>query len=205
MGSNSEGVSAITVAMKLIAGLKDLEGEMISESYSDSAFSIWKRPVQINVGKISGGEWPGSVPEKCSFTFNVGFLPAKSIESIEVLLIARMRSLLSEFPGAKVDFDFNVGLRNKAYVVSEEDFFIKALDLSASEACGLTKKDRIFAWRASCDARHYAQEANIPTAIFGAGSLSDAHSANEKIDIDQMRLGIKALAIFLSRSPADIC
>jgi acetylornithine deacetylase len=59
------------------------------------------------------------------------------------------------------------------------------------------------AWRASCDARHYAQEANIPTAIFGAGSLSDAHSADEKIDIDQMRIGIKALAIFLSSPLVD--
>ncbi|WP_081729333.1 M20/M25/M40 family metallo-hydrolase [Pseudomonas sp. QTF5] len=63
---------------------------------------------------------------------------------------------------------------------------------------GLAKNNGIFAWRASCDARHYAREANIPTAIFGAGSLSDAHSANEKIDIDQMRSGIKALANFLS-------
>lgn len=61
------------------------------ESHSDSAFSIWKRPVQINVGKISGGEWPGSVPEKCSFTFNVGFLPAASIEDIETLLNTRVK------------------------------------------------------------------------------------------------------------------
>ncbi|MHC8302834.1 M20 family metallopeptidase [Pseudomonas sp. ZS1P83] len=198
MGSILEGVSAITVAMKLIEGLNALEKEMVRESHSDSAFSIWKRPVQINVGKISGGEWPGSVPEKCSFTFNIGFLPATSIEDIETLLNTRMKSLLSEYPEVKVDLDFYVGLRNKAYIVSEEDIFLKRLDQSVSEARGLNKNDGMFAWRASCDARHYAQEANIPTAIFGAGSLSDAHSANEKIDIDQMRFGIKALANFLS-------
>jgi acetylornithine deacetylase len=198
MGSILDGISAITVAMKLIEGLKALEKEMILESYSDSAFSIWKRPVQINVGKISGGEWPGSVPEKCRFIFNVGFLPAMSIENIENLLRIRMISLLSEFPGVKVDFDFYVGLRNKAYIVSEQDVFLKRLDQSVSEARGLTGENRIYAWRASCDARHYAQEANIPTAIFGAGSLSDAHSANERIDVDQMQCGIKALINFLS-------
>lgn len=203
MGSILDGVSAITVAIRLIEGLKILEKEMISEANSDGAFSIWKRPVQINVGKISGGEWPGSVPEKCSFTFNIGFLPTSSIESIETVVKARMKSVLSEFPGVKVDFNFNVGLRNKAYLVSEKDVFLKGLDKSVSDARGLTKEDHIFAWRASCDARHYAQEANIPTAIFGAGSLSDAHSADEKIDIDQMGMGIKALAIFLSSPLMD--
>ncbi|VVP70124.1 Acetylornithine deacetylase [Pseudomonas fluorescens] len=203
MGSILDGVSAITVAIRLIEGLKILEKEMISEANSDGAFSIWKRPVQINVGKISGGEWPGSVPEKCSFTFNIGFLPTSSIESIETVVKARMESVLSEFPGVKVDFNFNVGLRNKAYLVSEKDVFLKGLDKSVSDARGLTKEDHIFAWRASCDARHYAQEANIPTAIFGAGSLSDAQSADEKIDIDQMGMGIKALAIFLSSPLMD--
>lgn len=56
----------------------------------------------------------------------------------------------------------------------------------------------VYGWRVSCDARHYVHEAGVDAVVFGAGSLKDAHSSHEKISIDQMRIGIKALVLFLS-------
>lgn len=203
MGSDSDGLSAITVAVRLMDELKSLEQEMLADAKEDSAFSIWRRPLQINIGKICGGEWPGSVPEKCKLLFNVGFLPKYSIPEIEAVIESRVGLLEQIFPGVKVSFDFNSGLRNKAYIVSDKDQLLRQLSESISKARCIARSAPIYAWRASCDARHYAQEANIPTAIFGAGSLGEAHSSNERIEINQMRVGTKALSMFLMGRNAE--
>ncbi|WP_434606709.1 M20 family metallopeptidase [Pseudomonas sp. R1-7] len=197
MGSDADGLSAINVAVRLIEELKTLEQEMLADAIADSAFSIWKRPLQINIGKIIGGEWPGSVPEKCKLLFNVGFLPKYSIPEIERVIENRVGSLENTFPGVKICYNFRSGLRNKAYLASDNNQMLRHLSESVSEARSISRQAPVYAWRASCDARHYAHEANIPTAIFGAGSLGEAHSSYERIEIRQMYVGIKALSIFL--------
>ncbi|WP_434579002.1 M20/M25/M40 family metallo-hydrolase [Pseudomonas sp. Z5-35] len=197
MGSDSEGLSAINVAVRLMEELKKLEHEMLADAKGDPAFSIWKRPLQINIGKILGGEWPGTVPERCNLVFNVGFLPKNSMIEIETILEDLVRSLEQVFLGVRIDLNFHAGLRNKAYLESEDNSLLRHLGESISISRRIARGAPIYAWRASCDARHYAHEANVPTAIFGAGSLGDAHSSHERIEIDQMRIGIKALSLFL--------
>ncbi|MEW5717762.1 MAG: M20/M25/M40 family metallo-hydrolase, partial [Chloroflexota bacterium] len=54
--------------------------------------------------------------------------------------------------------------------------------------------DRVRAMTASCDAWLYNNQAQIPTVVFGPGSLSYAHSKEEQIKLDDILTAASVLA-----------
>lgn len=199
MGSDSAGLSAIVVARHICQALEDLNSARLVKAREDVSFKIWKRPIQINVGKIRGGEWPGSVPERCTITCNIGFLPNETLEDIEHLIQHTANTAIAGYDEATLSFNFDAGLRNKAYL-SPQNEHIQRLNLALQGVSETTRPLPMYAWCASCDARHYALEAEIPTVIFGAGNLADAHSSNEKISIPEIKYGILTIVKFLSEN-----
>lgn len=197
MGGDQAGVSAIKCAADIIKHLESLEAEMLREASEDCSFNHWTRPLQINPGLISGGEWPGSVAEKCTLVFNTGFLPPASIGSIENRIRHHLQKVMDNWPGVTEKCDFHAGLRNQAYLSDVSHPLITRLMCIASSENTTVPIVRSSGWRVSCDARLYAGVAGLPAVIFGAGSLSDAHSSKEHVDIDALKNGMFILARFL--------
>jgi acetylornithine deacetylase len=196
MGSIDEGVNAIECAVKVMKSLKNFESKLLEDSKKEDAFSIWEKPLQINIGKIIGGEWPGSVPENCKFTCNIGFLPNYSLAEIKDEIIKVCKSTGDKWTDANVAVKF-AGLKNSAYVVDKEDNNLKNL-IASLKSNGKEQND-CFGWRVSCDAHLYNTLTKKPTLIFGSGCLSDAHSAHERVEIGEFELGILVLASYLSK------
>lgn len=71
---------------------------------------------QLNVGMISGGEWSGSVAERCSICADVGFLPSTSILDLKRQVEQACRSISSREKAQSLTVHTNVGLRNDAYL-----------------------------------------------------------------------------------------
>lgn len=117
--------------------------------------------------------------------------------SKEQLLQRTAYAAVAENDEAILRFNFEAGLRNKAYLSPENELIqkLKAALHSVNKLPGLLP---LCAWCASCDARHYALEAGMPTVIFGAGTLADAHSSGEKIRISEIKSGMLAIVKFLS-------
>ena len=85
-------------------------------------------------------------------------------------------------------------LHNDSY---ETDYSHPAV-LALSEACKETGLDSdVFGWNVSCDARLYAKVGNMPTLVFGAGSILDAHARDEKIDFGDLVKSAEAIARFV--------
>ena len=84
------GISAIEGALEYVRLLDGLEGELIREARSHPMWAGVERPVQINVGMIAGGEWPGSVPAQCRLSGFFGF----GLDSSSDAAIARLRDLV---------------------------------------------------------------------------------------------------------------
>jgi len=51
---------------------------------------------------------------------------------------------------------------------------------------------------ASCDAWLYNNQAGIPTVVFGPGSITHAHSAQEEIVLDDVLAAASVLADFVA-------
>ena len=52
-------------------------------------------------------------------------------------------------------------------------------------------------WIVSCDARLFAKVGGMPTAVFGAGTLTDAHSDRETVRMGDVMRAAEALTLFV--------
>ncbi|UJF35534.1 M20 family metallopeptidase [Paenibacillus hexagrammi] len=195
MGGIDSGVNAIECAYHLIYRLKRFEAELLEEARSNKAFSIWHKPLQVNIGIIEGGEWPGSVPEHCRLVFNTGFLTNYTISDIKQRITEICRSTADGWTNDHITVKFE-GLKNSAYLTDEMDDSLRQL-MQSINRYGVVQ-EHSYGWRVSCDAHLYHSYCNLPTLIFGCGDLSDAHSAHEKVNLSELERGMLILAEYLS-------
>jgi acetylornithine deacetylase len=187
----SGGVDAIQAAIRLVQALKELEVELVREARSDPHFSGWQRPVQLNIGAIKGGEWHGSVPERCLVRGAIGFLPRYQLDEVAGMLDHVLDSLPEpRRDGVTLTFD---GIHNGAYVGDPTSRL-------ATEMRAATGTEAVAprAWNVSCDARLYARLLGVPTVIVGCGTLEEAHSSHEQLDLTEWQQGVAALVRFLA-------
>ena len=174
----------------IIYDVEKLEQKLIMLSEKNKNFRKSDNPVKINIGKINGGEWPGSLPSYCDVVANIGFLDGFSCSEIENIV----RKTFSKYDNINVFFP---ELKNEPYIVDENNMYLQEL-LSAINKTGITQTE-CYGWNASCDA-HYFAETEIPAVIFGCGNLKDAHSRNEIISRLQIKNEIEILINFLTKT-----
>jgi acetylornithine deacetylase len=190
-----DGISAIDGAVAFIGLVKELEARLIEEAAADPDFAGWARPVQLNVGAIEGGEWHGSIPERCAVRCSFGFHPRYPLAEVRLMIEKLVAALPEPWPAGSVSLSYP-GIHNGAYRVDPDVPVARELR-AAVRAAGARVPERR-AWSVSCDARLYARILGVPTVIFGAGRLEHAHSSVERLDIGEWTRGVAALAGFLA-------
>jgi acetylornithine deacetylase len=194
MGAAHAGLNAIDGAFRVIQKLKRLERRLTAEARFDPDFARWPRPTPINVGFIQGGQWHGSIPERCVVGGNMGFLPGYSVDDAKRLL----EDVVSELPLPWSVDRFTLtysGIHNEAYRMPVPNGLVDRLE-AAKRKQGVRTR-RPCGWTASCDARIYFRLLQLPVIVFGCGDLDQAHSEHEQLDLAQLRTGALALSQFL--------
>lgn len=186
------GQSAIDLAFELIAELRDVARVLSAEADADPAFGDGDRVVRLNIGRIMGGEWHGSVPEHCLVGASVGFVAGRSPNDVRELL----RSAAKTSPAlAGTTFRFD-GIHNDAYLGDVDAPVARRLrDACATAGVPVPPPS---GWNVSCDARLYFHRAKLPTVVFGSGDLGQAHTGGERLRVDQLLDGIATIAAFLT-------
>jgi acetylornithine deacetylase len=202
MGSGEVGIDAIKGAIAVIERLRQLEAHLLERARTEPAFATWERPLQLNIGVIQGGEWSGSVPERCMLWGDLGFLPPSSLDDVASMIEKACRSVDDPRDGASLHLDFATGLRNDAYLTDERAPVVTELATAAAMVTG-TGRPTVAGWNVSCDARLYAKVAKKPTVIFGSGALADAHSPHERVSLRELATGAVILATFLREPLPD--
>lgn len=88
--SCKKGVNPVEIAFTLIEKLKTFVVE--KNKHSGSWLNI-EEPCFLNLGKIHGGIWAGSVPERCQLEIQIGFPPSCNLD----LLMHEINLLIEEF------------------------------------------------------------------------------------------------------------
>jgi len=182
MGKIWEGVNAIEKCCTLIGCLKEYEKRLIEESRNYPLFERYKQPVQVNFGTISGDGWPSMVCGKVVLEGGIGFLPNKTLATIKKEVEDAIKNckdpwLVSHY---KLSFD---KLHNEAYEIPRNHEIVKILEASSRDA-GV--EPDVTGFTASCDARLFNKTGGMDTVVFGPGSLADAHSNFEKINMNHI-------------------
>ena len=77
--------------------------------------------------------------------------------------------------------------------------------MAAAKACGLWKNEPVLGWTVSCDARLFATEyPGMQVLTFGPGQLAFAHSDEEQISLDEIRVAAEFFALFLLRQTGTL-
>ncbi|MGI6295747.1 MAG: ArgE/DapE family deacylase [Armatimonadota bacterium] len=193
MGRKHEGISAIDLSYKVINALYEYEDRIIAESAGYPGFEKYTNPVQVNVGMLHSGQWPSMVAANAEIEGGVGFLPNRSMDQVK----REMREVIESIDDPWLQDHYKLSfpkLHNDSYETNYNHPAVLALK-GACDSAGLDSE--VFGWNVSCDARLYAKLGNMPTIVFGAGSILDAHARDEKIDFEDILKSAEVMANFI--------
>lgn len=194
------GFNAIDAAYSLIGALRGLEAKWNGEHPCHRHFEHLEHPINFNIGKIEGGDWPSTVPPWCEFDVRAAIYPGTTADQARAQIEACIAEASQSDPRltmAHPTVTFN-GFYAEGYVLEE-----------GSDAENVLRDCHKIAFNADLqsfttpgylDARVFVIYGGMPTLVYGPLS-KDIHGFDERVHLDSVRLITKAIALFI----ADWC
>lgn len=174
-----EGASAVEGLRVLLAACKDLDSRVRREEHRLLS------PGSVTVTEVNGGTAPNVVPDRVTLTIDWRTVPGSEFEEpadFDAELSAMAERVHRECPGLTVEYDR--WLFARATEVPADSRVASAISAATANA-GLDSNHTGF--DATTDARHFVHRADVPTVLFGPGSIeTDAHTVDESISVDDL-------------------
>lgn len=196
------GANAIEAAFPLIKALHDMEHRWNAAENRHADYAHMHHALNLNIGKIEGGDWTSSVPAWSTFDVRMAIFPGQSIETakkeIEEVILDAARQ--NEFLRNSLPEIVYHGFHAEGYALSEDSSenaaqAIETLDLAHKSATGeaLVRE----AITATTDARFFGLYADTPALVYGPRAEA-IHGFNERVELDSVRRITKATAMFIA-------
>jgi acetylornithine deacetylase len=192
-GTRYEGVSAIEKSVVVIEKVRDLE-KLRNSRIDDPLYQSIPIPVPINIGKVSGGNWPSSVPDQVILEGRIGVAPEEEMEDVKQEFEDFIKSL-GEFDDWFIINPVEVTWFGARWVPGTINLDHKAMKLLENSYEKVRQqKPVIEASPWGTDGGLFTKVGGIPTIIFGPGTTEVAHYPNEFIILDHMVEAAEILA-----------
>ncbi len=190
------GANAIEASFALMEALHKVEARWNAEKSRHPHFGHLDHPINLNVGRIAGGDWASSVPAWCIFDVRVALYPEQDIDAakaeIEQALrdSARSNRFLANNPP---EVTYN-GFEAEGYVLKGGEA-AEAILREAHAACfdGATLGETTLT--GTTDARFFGLYADTPALVYGPAAES-VHGFDERVDIESLRKVTQAMTLF---------
>ncbi len=194
----TDGISAIDKFLPLYVALKRLEDER-NARIKDPLYSMFDIPSPLSIGKIVGGEWPGTVPENLYFEGRVGVHTDETCDAVKAQLETAVAKAAKDDPWLrdhKPVVDWN-GYRFDPAKIPVDHPIMETVKTSYHDISG--KEPRVEGRTYSSDMRLLVNIGKTPTMIFGPGELREAHTSNESVSIASLEAAAKTYALTIMR------
>jgi acetylornithine deacetylase len=182
-GSRPEvGVDAVRHAALWIAELEGLHGDLAS----GASHPLLGRP-SFHVGTIDGGTAPSVYPAGCHVTVERRTLPAEDPDEVVEPFRRALDRVSRDHP--EVSGELTVDLIRPGSDVPPDSTVVRALGDALREEGMEARIEGMTAW---VDAA-FLNEAGIPAVCFGPGSIEQAHSADEYVEVQEVRAAAAVL------------
>lgn len=199
------GVSAIEAAIPLIAELRELEKRWNAAEDKHPLYQHVDHPLNLNIGRIDGGDWASSVPAWCCFDVRMAIYPGQDIDAAR----AEIEACLQEAADADTFLQKNRpeiiyhGFLAEGYALAEHDKpetyqAIASLEDAHKTVTGDTLEQAPVT--ATTDARFFGLYADTPALVYGP-TAEAIHGFNERVNLDSVRRVTQSIALFV----ADWC
>lgn len=192
-----QGANAIDAAWRVIADLRRLEAEWNARKAGRQHFEGEDHPINLNIGKIQGGDWGSSVPCWCKVQCRIAIYPgvaaAEAAREIEqhVAAFARADRYLANNP-PKVSFN---GFLAEGYVL-EPGSAAEAM-LGAAHEAATGRKLESFMTAGYLDARVHALYDQVPALCYGPIS-KNIHAFDEAVSVESLKRITTAMTLFVA-------
>ena len=194
------GANAIDAAYRVIGELRRLENEWNAKKVGRPHFEKEDHPINLNVGKIEGGDWESSVPAWCRIDCRISIYPGWSATDAS----REIRDRVAKFALAD-PFLSNIlptvtfhGFHTEGYVLEPGTEAEAALADAHLTSTG--KPLQTFMTAGYLDTRVYALYDKIPALCYGPYS-ENIHGFDERVSLSSLRRITKTMALFI----ADWC
>lgn len=192
-----EGANAIDAAWRVVSLLREIEAEWNAEKGEHRFFENETHPINLNIGRIEGGDWASSVPSWCNFDCRISIYPGKTAQEAEqeirdrVAAFAQEDGFLSNNPPRIV---FN-GFYAEGYVQEPGTEAEAVLGRAHEGALGEPLKS--FVTAGYLDTRVYALYNKIPSLCYGPISRN-IHGVDEAVSLDSVKRITGTMALFIA-------
>lgn len=191
------GANAIDAAYRVVGALRELEAELNAEKAGREYFEELDHPINLNIGKIEGGDWASSVPCWCRIDCRIAMYPGMSAQEMSrrieacVSRFSRQDRFLANNP-PQVSFN---GFWAEGYVLQPGSEAEAVLGRAHEAAIGA--KLQSFVTPAYLDTRVYALYDKIPALCYGPIS-ENIHGFDERVSIASVKRITGAMALFVA-------
>ncbi len=194
------GANAIEAAYGLMQALHRLEEEWNARRNAFPPFDAVEHPINLNIGKIAGGDWPSSVPAWCTFDARLAIYPGQEIadakrEIEQTILAAARKDRFLKSCAPEIVYH---GLEAEGYVLKGGEQPVAKLEAAHRAAFGSDLET--LASTAGTDGRFFVLCAGIPALVYGPASEA-IHGFDERVSLESVRRITQAMALFI----ADWC
>ena len=176
--------------------LSDLYGARDECAKQVSSYAGITSPTLV-IGLISGGINTNVVPDRVSFRLDRRLIPEENSEAVEADLRARIAAVADGFDGITHSVT-RILLAHPLVPLAGSERLCEVLARNAGAV--LDEDIATQGLPLYTDARHYSA-AGVPTVLYGAGPRSifeaNAHRADERLPLDDLRKATKILALAL--------
>jgi acetylornithine deacetylase len=192
------GANAIDAAYRIVGALRRLETEWNADKAGRPHFENEDHPINLNVGKIAGGDWASSVPGWCRLNCRIAIYPGTSADEAaraitdRITAFARGDRFLANNP-PRVTFD---GFYSEGYVLEPGSDAEAVLAEAHHAATGKTLES--FMTAGYLDTRVYALYDKIPALCYGPIS-QNIHGFDERVSLASVKRITTAMALFVAQ------
>jgi acetylornithine deacetylase len=191
------GSNAIEAAYALMQALHRLEESWNESQRKHPLFAHHPHPINLNIGKIAGGDWASSVPAWCTFDARIALYPGQDISSAKreieetIRTAARAHRFLANAPPEIV---YN-GFEAEGYVLAGDEDATAVLRRAHQASSGTALEELSFT--GTTDARFFGLYAGIPALVYGPNAEA-IHGFDERVELDSVRRVTQAIALFIA-------
>ena len=196
------GSNAIEAAIPLITALRQLEKRWNAQEQKHPLYEHLHNPLNLNIGRIEGGDWASSVPAWCCFDIRMAIFPGQDINEARLALeacihdAAKQDTFLCKNPPEIVYHGFLA----EGYALAEHDTPEAKQAIATLESAhkAVTGSDlETFATTATTDARFFGLYADIPALVYGP-TAEAIHGFNERVNLESVRRITQSIALFIA-------
>jgi len=188
----TQGVNAISVAMKLISKIEEMGTQRAASPVPNSPYTP-PYPT-FNVGTIEGGAARNATAGWCNFNWEYRQMPGEDgAETIAEIKAYAHNELLPAMKTISSRADIQI-ITEAAVPALDDRNAVKAASL-ISEITGLNSRSVV---SFGTDGGYFS-DADYSTVIFGPGNIDRAHKADEYIKLDELAQGLEFLRKLVNR------